>query len=80
MFVVEIICFGNELLIGKTVNTNANWLGKQVTTLGGIVTRITSIGDTSSEMIQIVKEALSREPAVLITTGGLGTTFDDISL
>ncbi|HUT82020.1 MAG TPA: molybdopterin-binding protein [Candidatus Bathyarchaeia archaeon] len=80
MFTVEIICFGNELLIGKTVNTNANWLGKRITALGGKVTRITTIRDTMTEMVQIVKEVLSRKPEVIITTGGMGTTFDDMSL
>ncbi len=80
MFVVEIICFGNELLNGKTINTNANWLGKRITTLGGQVTRITSTSDTMSEMIKIVKEVLTRKPDVIITTGGMGTTFDDMSL
>ncbi|MBN1329572.1 MAG: competence damage-inducible protein A [Candidatus Heimdallarchaeota archaeon] len=80
MFTAEIICFGNELLIGKTVNTNASWLGKRITTLGGKVTRVSTISDIMSEMIQIVKEVLKRKPDVIITTGGMGTTFDDMSL
>ncbi len=79
MFTAELICFGNELLIGKTVNTNANWLGKRLITLGGKLLRITTIGDRLEDMIQVIREALERKPDVLITTGGLGTTFDDLT-
>ena len=39
---IELICFGNELLIGKTVNTNANWLGKRLLMLGAELQRISS--------------------------------------
>lgn len=80
MFDVEIICFGNELLIGKTVNTNANWLGKRIISLGGNVTRITTVGDNIDEMSHVLQEALSRKPKVIITTGGMGPTFDDVAL
>ena len=80
MTTVELICFGNELLIGKTINTNANWLGRRLMMLGATLTRITSVPDTLQDMSQIVQEALSRKPDVIITTGGLGTTFDDMAL
>lgn len=80
MINVEIICFGNELLIGKTVNTNANWLGKRISTLGGRVTRITTIADNLKEMEQAIKEGLSRQPDIIITSGGMGPTFDDVAL
>jgi len=80
MTTVELICFGNELLIGKTINTNANWLGRRLMMLGATLTRITSVSDTLQDMSQVVQEALSREPDVIITTGGMGTTFDDMAL
>ena len=80
MTTVELICFGNELLIGKTINTNANWLGRRLMMLGATLTRITSVADTLQDMSQIVQEALSREPEIIITTGGMGTTFDDMAL
>ena len=80
MFDVEIICFGNELLIGKTVNTNASWLGDKLVSLGGKVNRITAVGDSIEEMTEIVKEVVDRKPDVIITTGGMGPTFDDVSL
>ncbi|MCG3253498.1 MAG: competence damage-inducible protein A [Candidatus Heimdallarchaeota archaeon] len=80
MITVEIICFGNELLIGKTVNTNANWLGKRISTLGGLVSRITTIADNLKEMEQAIREGVNRQPDIIITSGGLGPTFDDVAL
>jgi molybdenum cofactor synthesis domain-containing protein len=77
---VEIICIGNELLIGKVVNTNAQWLAKRVTTLGLNVNRVTIVSDQIKEIATAIKEAISRKPEFIITTGGLGPTFDDITL
>jgi molybdenum cofactor synthesis domain-containing protein len=77
---LEIICVGNELLIGKTLNTNATWLAKSVTSLGLMVKRITVVGDDVDEIARTLQEALARKPSVIITTGGLGPTFDDKTL
>jgi len=77
---IEIICVGNELLIGKTLNTNAQWLAKRVTTLGLNVRRVTIVGDDVNEISSAVQEAIQRNPRFLITTGGLGPTFDDKTL
>jgi nicotinamide-nucleotide amidase len=77
---MEIICIGNELLIGKTLNTNASWLAKRSTTFGVMVKRITVVGDYVDEIASIVREALNRKPKFIITTGGLGPTFDDKTL
>jgi molybdenum cofactor synthesis domain-containing protein len=77
---VEIICVGNELLIGKTLNTNAHWLAKRATSLGGAVKRITIVGDDVVEIATAIREAVERTPRFMITTGGLGPTFDDKTL
>jgi molybdenum cofactor synthesis domain-containing protein len=77
---VEIICVGNELLIGKTLNTNSQWLAKRITTLGLSVTRITVIGDEVKSISRTIRKALARKPSYVITTGGLGPTFDDKTL
>ncbi|MGC8997922.1 MAG: nicotinamide mononucleotide deamidase-related protein [Candidatus Bathyarchaeia archaeon] len=77
---MEIICIGNELLIGKTLNTNAQWLAKRATSLGIVVKRITVVGDDVEEIASAVREALGRKPRFMITTGGLGPTFDDKTL
>ncbi|MEM1565593.1 MAG: nicotinamide mononucleotide deamidase-related protein [Candidatus Bathyarchaeia archaeon] len=77
---IEIICVGNELLIGKTLNTNAQWLARRATSLGLSVRRITVVGDDVKEIAKALREALKRKPRFIITTGGLGPTFDDKTL
>ncbi len=77
---VEIICVGNELLIGKTLNTNAQWLSKQVTKIGLAVRRITVVRDESAEIAAAINEAIERTPEFVLITGGLGPTFDDRTL
>jgi nicotinamide-nucleotide amidase len=77
---MEIICVGNELLIGKTLNTNAQWIAKQATALGITVKRVTVVADEVNEIANAVREALRRKPQFTVTTGGLGPTFDDKTL
>jgi molybdenum cofactor synthesis domain-containing protein len=77
---IEIICVGNELLIGKIVNTNAHWLAKRATSLGMTVKRVTAVSDDVAEIATVVRESLKRKPKLIITTGGLGPTFDDKTL
>jgi nicotinamide-nucleotide amidase len=77
---VEILCIGNELLIGKIMNTNAHWLAQQLTALGANVRRIAVIQDVVEEIAVAINEAAARKPRFLITTGGLGPTFDDKTL
>ena len=77
---VEILSIGNELLLGNTVNTNASWIATRVTELGGKVNRITTVADSLNEISEAVLEALGRTPDLLILTGGIGPTFDDMTL
>jgi nicotinamide-nucleotide amidase len=77
---IEIIAVGNELLIGKIANTNAQWLAKRITTMGLNIRRITVVSDDIEEISNAVKEAIERHPKMIITTGGLGPTFDDKTL
>ncbi len=76
----ELVCIGNELLIGKTMNTNAHWLARRFTALGALVQRMMVISDDTDEIAAVVREVLNRKPAFIITTGGLGPTFDDKTL
>ena len=62
---MEIICVGNELLIGKTQDTNAFWLGKQATIVGADVRRITVIEDIVDEIAKVICEVLERKPPFL---------------
>ena len=77
---MEIVSVGNELLIGKVLNTNAQWLSKRATTLGISVKRITVLPDNVDETAAAIRETLARKPQFILTTGGLGPTFDDKTL
>jgi nicotinamide-nucleotide amidase len=77
---IEILCIGNELLSGVTINTNAFWLSKQVTQVGGLVNRVVVVRDDLKEIGYAVRNCLEREPDWLITCGGLGPTYDDMTL
>lgn len=74
----QIISIGNELLIGDTVNTNASWLGDYLTGIGFNVTRITTIPDDADSITTSLRQGLS-EAQLVIITGGLGPTHDDIT-
>jgi len=77
---VEILCLGNELLKGMVINTNAQWLAEKITNLGGEVKRITIVSDDVKTIASAILEAIDRNPDYIITTGGLGPTFDDLTL
>lgn len=77
---VEIIAVGNELLNGTTLNTNSHWLAQQVTQLAAVVSRITVIGDDLPAVSGVFREALRRHPDWILCCGGLGPTFDDLTL
>ncbi len=73
-----IISIGNELLIGKTVNTNATWLARKLTLLGYDVRRIITVPDNEEDEVEVFRDAIRRGGIrVVISTGGLGPTFDD---
>ncbi|RLF22651.1 MAG: competence damage-inducible protein A [Thermoprotei archaeon] len=78
--VVEVISVGNELLTGRVVNTNASWIADRVTRLGGVVKRVTAVGDDITDSSRVIAEALARRPKLIVLTGGLGPTFDDRTL
>ena len=75
---VEIVNTGSELMLGRVLNTHQQWLCRRLADLGHVVTRQVAIADTGSEIQTAVREALSRAD-LIITTGGLGPTSDDIT-
>ena len=77
---MEILSVGNELLIGKVLNTNAQWIAKMATSLAVAVKRITVVSDDVEEASSAIKEILRRAPRFVLITGGLGPTFDDKTL
>ncbi len=77
-FDAEILCIGTELLLGNIVNTNAKWLAEQLAFLGIPHFRQTVIGDNPIRLKEAILESSNRVN-ILITTGGLGPTPDDIT-
>lgn len=74
----EIITIGDEILLGQTINTNAAWMGKHLYEAGVEVRQVTTITDREDHILEELKEATDRVDVVLIT-GGLGPTQDDIT-
>jgi len=74
----EIITIGDEILYGQIVDTNSQWLSAELDKAGIRVLRKTAISDTREEILASFKEAASRS-SIIITTGGLGPTKDDIT-
>ncbi len=74
----EILCIGTELLLGNITNGNARWLAEQLAALGIPHHRQTVVGDNRERLMAAVREAAGR-CRVLITTGGLGPTPDDLT-
>ncbi|WP_405565951.1 competence/damage-inducible protein A [Polaribacter sp. Asnod6-C07] len=74
----EIITIGDEILIGQIVDTNSQWIGTELNKIGVSVYQISSIQDDKQHILNALKEAQSRVDIVIIT-GGLGPTKDDIT-
>lgn len=74
----EIMAVGTELLLGDIINTNAQFLAKELAGLGIEVYRHTAVGDNEARIMQALKEAFTRTD-IVITTGGLGPTKDDMT-
>ena len=74
----EIIGIGDEILIGQVVNTNAAWIGEELTRIGIQVVRNTVIPDIRQDILVALEEAGNRADLVILT-GGIGPTKDDIT-
>ena len=76
--IAEIITIGDELLIGQVIDTNSAWIGENMNLIGIKVHQITSISDDREHILKTLEEAETRADIILIT-GGLGPTKDDIT-
>ena len=74
----EILCIGTELLMGDIINTNAAYLAKELAGLGINLYHQSVVGDNPERLQQSLQLALKRAD-IVITTGGLGPTYDDLS-
>ena len=75
---VEIITIGDEILIGQIVDTNSAWMGVELNKQGFDIVQITSVKDNAEHITQAIDNALTRADVVLMT-GGIGPTKDDIT-
>lgn len=75
---VEIIVIGDELLIGQVTDTNSGWIARELNHIGWEVTEITTVRDRSREITDALNSSFGRVDVVLMT-GGLGPTKDDIT-
>jgi nicotinamide-nucleotide amidase len=74
----EIISVGTELLRGEITDTNAGYLASELPLLGVEVARMSTVGDSTDELCQAIRQGMERSPLV-ITSGGLGPTDDDLT-
>ena len=74
----EIITTGTELLLGELADTNSSYIARRLRTIGVNLFYITSVGDNEQRMVNTLTQALQRSD-VIITTGGLGPTVDDVT-
>ena len=75
---IEILAIGDELLIGQTINTNASWLGQELSKIGARVTRSLVIADDKHRILEAIDQCYPETNCVIIT-GVLGPTKDDIT-
>jgi nicotinamide-nucleotide amidase len=75
---VSIIVIGDELLIGQVTDTNSGWMARHISPLGWSVRSVKVIADNSEEIFKAIDEAFAQTDVVLMT-GGLGPTKDDIT-
>jgi len=76
--IAEILCVGTELLMGQVLNTNAQFISRRLSALGVSQYHQTVVGDNADRLEEAYRLALSRSD-VVITSGGLGPTVDDIT-
>jgi len=76
---LDIISIGDELLIGQTLNTNAFWMSKALNQIGFTIRQQTTIADTEDVILSALENSLQHSDVVLVT-GGLGPTNDDLTM
>jgi nicotinamide-nucleotide amidase len=77
---IEIYSIGTELLNGQIQDTNSFWMAQQIAALGGYVRRIAILDDDLDDLNSVLSDACRRDTRIVITTGGLGPTPDDLTV
>ena len=74
----EIVSIGTELLLGEITDTNSSYIARELRDIGVSVYRMTTLGDNEGRITREIRQAMARAD-VVITTGGLGPTVDDVT-
>ncbi len=77
---VHLLSVGDELLIGQITDTNSVWIAQQLNLIGASVICKTTVGDSLQDIRRAIGEALTSEANIILMTGGLGPTPDDLTL
>ncbi|WXG44816.1 MAG: molybdopterin-binding protein [Promethearchaeati archaeon SRVP18_Atabeyarchaeia-1] len=76
----ELIFAGNEILNGSILNTNSQWIAQVLTSIGIQIKRMDVIEDNADVIARSVNESIGRKPDYIVMSGGLGPTYDDVTL
>jgi len=79
-FSVEVIVTGDEIIFGRIMDTNSGWIARRISELGAGLRRVTCVGDDVDEIGDALRGALSRGSDMIILTGGLGPSEDDLTV
>lgn len=77
---VEILSIGTEVVLGRIQDTNASWLAAKLSIVGANVRRITAVSDDPVELQSVVMDMVDRDTGLVVSTGGLGPTPDDLTV
>jgi molybdenum cofactor synthesis domain-containing protein len=77
---IEIFAIGTELVLGRIQDTNSFWMANQISELGGRLRRVTQLVDDKIEIQRALQDSVERGTRILIATGGLGPTPDDLTV
>src|SRR5262245_61838618 len=77
---VEIFSVGTELVMGRIQDTNSFWMAQELVAIGAHMRRITVLPDDLETIVSALEQAVARSTAVVLTSGGLGPTPDDLTV
>jgi len=77
---VEVIATGDEIIYGRILDTNSNWLAKRLAEIGAELRRVTMVGDDYDDMKDVLLSAQDRDTEIIVFTGGLGPSEDDFTV
>jgi molybdenum cofactor synthesis domain-containing protein len=77
---IAVVAVGREILTGRTLDTNSHWIARKIYSMGGLARRMAAVDDDLEEIQRAIHWSLEGGTALVITTGGLGPTSDDLTL